>query len=62
MQAIAMDRLYTWEQQREDLVNRAQALEEPQRQAMSRSGSLFELLSIPVPEAARALISTALSA
>jgi ABC-type hemin transport system ATPase subunit len=62
MEAIAVDRGYTWEEQRADLVSRAAGVGEDVRQRMKAAQSLPELWGLLDPDSARVLVASALAA
>lgn len=62
MRALAEDRGYTWDQQRNDLLSRCEGVEEEKRKAAKTAGSLEELFAVITEEQARHLIASALSA
>lgn len=62
MEVIAVDRGYTWQEQRADLVSRAEGIDEGLRERLNAAVTLPGLLGLLGEEAARKLISSALRA
>lgn len=62
LDTLATGRGYSWEQQREDLVSRAEHVRQETREAMKAAASLDELIAALEEEPARELIASALAA